>query len=120
VAIDTETMVSTQSRPSLCGAAFARRRFGRCGADRGRADQGANIEKLLANKSIVKIFHFARFDLGMMAKAFGVMAEPVYCTRSLRVWCALYRQAWPQGFDARVLGIDLSKQQQSSTGAPTR
>src|SRR4029450_4364191 len=37
-----------------------------------------NIERLLSDKSILKIFHFARFDLGILAKTFGVMAGPVY------------------------------------------
>jgi len=40
-----------------------------------------NIEKLLADPGIVKIFHYARFDVAVMANAFGVMAGPIYCTK---------------------------------------
>ena len=46
------------------------------------ADASApNLERLLADPAMLKIFHFARFDLGVLAKAFGVMAAPVYCTK---------------------------------------
>jgi ribonuclease D len=74
-----------------------------------------NIEKLLADKSIVKIFHYARFDLGMLAKTFGVMAEPVYCTKIASRLARTYTDKHGLKDLAReVLGIDLSKQQQSS------
>ena len=74
-----------------------------------------NIEKLLADKSILKIFHYARFDLGMLAKAFGVMAEPVYCTKIASRLARTYTDKHGLKDLAReVLGVDLSKQQQSS------
>ena len=74
-----------------------------------------NIEKLLADKSILKIFHYARFDLGMLAKAFGVMAEPVYCTKIASRLARTYTDKHGLKDLAReVLGIDLSKQQQLS------
>ena len=38
-------------------------------------------KRLSATQAILKIFHFARFDLGMLCKTFGVMPEPVYCTK---------------------------------------
>ena len=74
-----------------------------------------NIEKLLADKSIVKIFHYGRFDMGVLAKAFGVMAEPVYCTKIASRLARTYTDRHGLKDLAReVLAIDLSKQQQSS------
>ena len=69
-------------RPALRGAAVARRRLRRCGADRRRTGQGApNLKRLLADPAILKIFHFARFDSACSTKRFGVMPAPVYCTK---------------------------------------
>src|ERR1019366_8414807 len=72
-----------------------------------------NIERLLADKSILKIFHFARFDLGMLAQALGVMAAPVYCTKIASRLARTYTDKHGLKDLAReVLGVDLSKQQQ--------
>jgi ribonuclease D len=74
-----------------------------------------NIERLLSDKSTLKIFHFARFDLGMLAKTFGVMAAPVYCTKIASRLARTYTDKHGLKDLAReVLGIDLSKQQQLS------
>ena len=74
-----------------------------------------NIEKLLADKSILKIFHFARFDMGILAKTFGVMAEPVYCTKIASRLARTYTDKHGLKDLAReVLGVDVSKQQQLS------
>src|ERR1035437_10108552 len=82
VAIDTETMGLDPNRDRLCVVQLSP---GDGSADVVQIAAGQthapNIERLLADKSIVKIFHYARFDLGVLAKAFGVMAEPVYCTK---------------------------------------
>ena len=70
---------------------------------------------MLADKSILKIFHFARFDLGMLAKTFGVMAAPVYCTKIASRLARTYTDKHGLKDLAReVLGVDLSKQQQLS------
>jgi ribonuclease D len=74
-----------------------------------------NLKKLLADKSILKIFHFARFDLGILYKTFGVMAEPVYCTKIASRLARTYTDKHGLKDLAReLLGIDLSKQQQLS------
>jgi ribonuclease D len=74
-----------------------------------------NIEKLLADRSIIKIGHFARFDIGILAKNFGVVAEPVYCTKIASRLARTYTDKHGLKDLAReILGIDLSKQQQSS------
>jgi ribonuclease D len=63
----------------------------------------------------LKIFHFARFDLGMIAKTFGVMPEPVYCTKIASRLVRTYTDKHGlKDLVREVLGHEISKQQQSS------
>jgi ribonuclease D len=102
VAIDTETMGLEHRRDRLCVVQLSP---GDGSADVVQMPPGApgapNLMRLLADPNILKIFHFARFDLGVLSQAFGVMPGPVYCTKvasrlartytdkhGLRTWCA--------------------------------
>src|SRR5208282_5174737 len=61
------------------------------------------------------IFHFARFDLGMLYKAFGVMPEPVYCTKIASRLTRTYTDKHGlKDLVRELLGQEISKQQQSS------
>jgi ribonuclease D len=116
VAIDTETMGLDPDRDRLCVVQLSP---GDGSADVVQIAAGQkkapNIERLLADKSIVKIFHYARFDLGVLAKSFGVMAQPVYCTKIASRLARTYTDKHGLKDLAReVLGVDLSKQQQLS------
>jgi ribonuclease D len=116
VAIDTETMGLDPNRDRLCVVQLSP---GDGSADVVQIAPGQkkapNIEKLLADKSILKIFHYGRFDIGVMAKAFGVMAEPVYCTKIASRLARTYTDKHGlKDLTREVLGVDLSKQQQSS------
>jgi ribonuclease D len=116
VAIDTETMGLDPRRDRLCVVQLSP---GDGSADVVQIAAGQtkapNIERLLADKSIVKIFHFGRFDLATMANTFGVMAEPIYCTKIASRLARTYTDKHGLKDLAReVLGVDLSKQQQSS------
>ena len=51
-----------------------------CRSRQGQSD-APNLKALLADPKIMKIFHFARFDIAVLFNAFGVMPEPVYCTK---------------------------------------
>jgi ribonuclease D len=115
-AIDTETMGLDPNRDRLCVVQLSP---GDGSADVVQIAAGQtkapNIEKLLADKSILKIFHYARFDLGVLAKGFGAMAAPVYCTKIASRLARTYTDKHGLKDLAReVLGVDLSKQQQSS------
>jgi ribonuclease D len=115
VAIDTEAMGLDPNRDRLCVVQLSP---GDGSADVVQIGAGQrkapNIEQLLADKSILKIFHFARFDLGMLAKTFGVMAAPVYCTKIASRLARTYTDKHGLKDLAReVLGVDLSKQQVS-------
>ena len=116
VAIDTEAMGLDPNRDRLCVVQLSP---GDGSADVVQIAAGQrkapNIEWLLADKSILMIFHFARFDLGMLAKTFGVMAAPVYCTKIASRLARTYTDKHGLKDLAReVLGVDLSKQQQLS------
>jgi len=74
-----------------------------------------NLKALLANPKITKIFHFARFDLAALYNAFGVMPQPVYCTKIVSRLVRTYTDRHGlKDLVREVLGVDLSKQQQSS------
>jgi ribonuclease D len=116
VAIDTETMGLDARRDRLCVVQLS--------PGDGSADvvqippSGAdapNLKRLLGDPGVLKIFHFARFDVGALFNAFGIMAEPVYCTRTASRLARTYTDKHGLKDLAReLLGIDLSKQQQSS------
>ncbi len=116
VAIDTEAMGLDPNRDRLCVVQLSP---GDSSADvvqiATNPGDPANIKKLLADKSILKIFHFARFDVGILYKTFGVMADPIYCTKIASRLARTYTDKHGLKDLAReLLGVDLSKQQQSS------
>jgi ribonuclease D len=120
VAIDTETMGLDLNRDRLCVVQLSP---GDGSADvvqipphaKDKPDLAPNLKRLLADKSVLKIFHFARFDLGMLHKNLGVMAEPVYCTKIASRLSRTYTDKHGlKDLVREVLGQDLSKQQQSS------
>jgi ribonuclease D len=116
LAIDTETMGLDLARDRLCVVQLSP---GDGSADvvqiPPHATDAPNLNRLLADKSLLKIFHFARFDLGMLYKAFGVMPEPVFCTKIASRLTRTYTDRHGlKDLVREVLGQDISKQQQSS------
>lgn len=116
VAIDTETMGLDPHRDRLCVVQLSP---GDGSADVVQIAPGQtrapNLEKLIGDPARLKIFHFARFDLGILQKTFGVMAEPVYCTKIASRLVRTYTDKHGlKDLSREVLGVDLSKQQQSS------
>jgi ribonuclease D len=116
VAIDTETMGLELRRDRLCVVQLSP---GDGSADVVQIPAGAtdapNLKRLLGDPAIVKIFHFARFDVGMLFHRFGVMPAPVYCTKIASRLTRTYTDRHGLKDLVRdLLGIDLSKQQQLS------
>jgi ribonuclease D len=116
VAIDTETMGLHPHRDRLCVVQLSN---GDGSADVVQIPQGhtdaPNLKALLVNPNIIKIFHFARFDLAALTNAFGVMPQPVYCTKIASRLSRTYTDRHGlKDLVREVLNIDLSKQQQSS------
>jgi ribonuclease D len=121
VAIDTETMGLDLNRDRLCVVQLSP---GDGSADvvqiPPNATDAQNLKMLLADKSLLKIFHFARFDLGMLCKHLGVMPEPVYCTKIASRLARTYTDKHGlKDLVREILGQDLSKQQQSSDWGST-
>ena len=116
VAVDTEAMGLDAHRDRLCVVQLS--------PGDGTADvvqipasqiNAPNLKRLLADAKILKIFHFARFDLGMLFNALGVMPQPVYCTRTASRLVRTYTDKHGLKDLAReLLGVDMSKQQQLS------
>src|SRR5438309_385136 len=74
-----------------------------------------HLKMLLADPTITKIFHFARFDIAVLYHAFGVMPQPAYCTKIASRLSRTYTDRHGlKDLVREVLNIDLSKQQQSS------
>jgi ribonuclease D len=116
VAVDTETMGLDPRRDRLCVVQLSP---GDGSADviqiPPNAADAPNLKRLLGDVSILKIFHFARFDLGILFKTYGVMPQPVYCTKIASRLCRTYTDKHGlKDLVREVLGFDLSKQQQLS------
>ncbi|MBV9348175.1 MAG: ribonuclease D [Pseudolabrys sp.] len=113
VAIDTEAMGLDPSRDRLCVVQLSPGDGNADVVQIAAGSQAPNIKKLLADKSVLKIFHYARFDIAMLYKAFGVMAEPIYCTKIASRLARTYTDKHGlKDLAKEILGVDLSKQQQ--------
>jgi ribonuclease D len=116
VAIDTETMGLDPHRDRLCVVQLSP---GDGSADVVQLAAGAhsapNLTKILTEPAILKIFHFARFDIGALSNALGVMPAPVYCTKIASRLARTYTDKHGlKDLVREVLGIEVSKQQQLS------
>ena len=119
VAIDTETLGLNPNRDRLClvqlssgdGTAHLVQFDGQ--------DYSApNLKALLTDPAVLKIFHYARFDIAVLEKYLGVMTAPIYCTKIVSKLVRTYTDR--HGLKDLVLelaGVELSKQQQSSDWA---
>ncbi|MEA2934417.1 MAG: ribonuclease [Variibacter sp.] len=116
VAIDTETMGLDPHRDRLCVVQLSP---GDGSADvvqiPANAPHAPNLVRLLEDQSLLKIFHFARFDLVALSKTFGVMPSPVFCTKIASRLTRTYTDKHGlKDLLRELLGIDVSKQQQMS------
>lgn len=115
VAVDTETMGLNLSRDRLCLVQLADARGNAALVQIIPGKDCLRLKKLLADPKILKIFHFARFDMAKIYHDLGVMPTPVYCTK---IASKLTRTSAPQhGLSALcldLLGLTLNKEQQTS------
>jgi len=116
IAIDTETMGLNPMRDRLCLVQL-------CGADGhvhlvrfARGPYAApRLVALLGDPNVLKIFHFARFDLAAVSHNLGVMPGPVYCTKiASRLVRTFTDRHGLKDLARDLLGVELSKEQQSS------
>jgi ribonuclease D len=116
VAVDTETMGLNPYRDRLCLVQLS--------AGDGDAHlvqfapasfEAPRLRRLFADPSVTKLFHFARFDLGVIYRYLGVMASPVYCTKiASRLARTFTDRHGLRDLCKDLINVDLSKQQQSS------
>jgi ribonuclease D len=116
VAIDTEAMGLDARRDRLCVVQLS--------PGDGSADIvqipasniiAPNLKRVLGDPGVLKLFHFARFDIAMLYNALGVMAEPLYCTRiASRIARTYTDKHGLKDLVRELLGVEISKQQQSS------
>lgn len=122
VAVDTETLGLNPHRDRLCVVQIS---TGDGTADVVQIARGdpppETLVRVLADESVLKIFHFARFDLAVLFHYLGVMPRPVYCTKVASRLIRTYTDRHGlKDLVRELLGIELSKQQQSSDwGADT-
>lgn len=122
VAVDTETMGLNPNRDPLCLVQLS---AGDGNAHLVQLDRNTynapNLRALMGNEKVLKLFHFARFDVAMMQRYLGVVTTPIYCTKIASKLVRTYTDRHGLKDLARELvGVDMSKQQQSSDwGADT-
>lgn len=116
VAIDCETMGLNFHRDRLClvqlssGDGIAH--MVQIASDQHSAP---NLCKLLSDEKVLKIFHFGRFDIAALLKTFGILTSPVYCTKIASKLVRTYTDRHGlKNLLQELLGVDISKQQQSS------
>jgi ribonuclease D len=119
VAVDTETLGLNPLRDRLCLVQLS--------AGDGTADvvqiaagqkSAPRLTALLGDRSVTKIFHFARFDIAVLLHTFEVMAEPLFCTKIASRLTRTYTDRHGlKDLAKELLDVDLSKQQQSSDWA---
>ncbi|MFT4717660.1 MAG: ribonuclease D [Paracoccaceae bacterium] len=116
VAIDCETMGLHPHRDRLCLVQLS------SGDGDGHLVQisqdqteAPNLIRMLADPNVLKLFHFGRFDIAVMLHRFGVVTAPVYCTKIASKLVRTYTDRHGlKNLLQEMLGIDISKQQQSS------
>lgn len=122
VAIDCETMGLVPHRDRLCLVQLS---AGNGDAHLVQIKKGQssapNLERLLTDPNVLKIFHYGRFDIAAMYHAFGALTAPVYCTKIASRMVRTYTDRHGlRNLTQDLLGVDISKQQQSSDwGAET-
>ena len=121
VAVDTETMGLSLVRDRLCVVQLS------CGDGTAHVVQLTrdydcpNLKRLLADPAVLKIFHFARFDLAMIRRSLGVVCAPVWCTKiASKLARTNTDRHGLKDLSRDVIGVEISKEQQTSDwGAET-
>ncbi|MDB5464427.1 MAG: ribonuclease [Phenylobacterium sp.] len=116
VAIDSETMGLRLGRDPLCVVQLSDGQGDAHVVQLGRpAYDAPNLKRLLTDPAVTKLFHFGRFDIAMFWLHLGVVTAPVYCTKIASRLARTYTDRHGlKDLTKELLGIDLSKTQQSS------
>jgi len=116
VAIDTETMGLDPRRDRLCVVQLSDGKGDAHLVQIARGQTTApNLQRLLTDPAVLKLFHFGRFDIAALQKAFGVRTAPVWCTKIASRLIRTYTDR--HGLKYLLMeyaGVDVSKAQQTS------
>jgi ribonuclease D len=116
VAVDTETMGLDPHRDRLCLVQLSAG-DGVCHLvqiHKGHSD-APNLKALIEAPDVLKLFHYARFDIAMLRRHLGADCRPVYCTKIASKLARTYTDRHGlKDLCRELLGVDVSKQQQSS------
>ena len=116
IAVDSETMGLNTRRDPLCVVQLS---AGDGDAHIVQLDRDTynapNLKALLANEQVLKIFHFARFDIAAFKHWLDVDTKPIYCTKIASKLCRTYTDRHGlKDLTRELIGVEMSKQQQSS------
>ena len=116
VAIDTETMGLNPMRDRLCLVQLSSGDGNAHLVQIAKGQKSApNLERLLTDPAVIKLFHFGRFDIAAMKQAFGVTTSPVWCTKVAAKLVRTFTDRHGLKYLLNELvGVDVSKQQQTS------
>ena len=119
VAVDSETTGLSLVRDGLCVIQLSAGDGDAHLVQLDRADYACpNLKALMADPAVLKIFHFARFDVAMIQRWLGVACAPIYCTKIASKLVRTYTDRHGlKDLSRELLGVDMSKQQQSSDWA---
>jgi ribonuclease D len=119
VAVDTETLGLNVNRDRLCLVQLSAGDGSAHLVQFDGSDYAApNLKALLGDKSVLKIFHFARFDIAVIERYLGVPTTPIYCTKIASKLVRTYTDRHGlKDLVGELVGVELSKQQQSSDWA---
>jgi ribonuclease D len=117
VAVDTETMGLVTKRDRLCLVQLCSENgeVHLVQIQKNQQHMSENLKKLLTDASVLKIFHYARFDISILNYTFGIKVNPVYCTKIASKLVRTYSDKHGlRNLCKEILGADISKQEQSS------
>jgi ribonuclease D len=116
VAIDSETLGLITKRDALCVVQLSAGDGDAHVVQLDRQNYDApNLKALLIDSAVLKIFHYARFDIAAFKHWLGVDTKPLYCTKIASKLCRTYTDRHGlKDLTRELLGVDMSKQQQSS------
>lgn len=117
IAVDTETLGLNPHRDRLCLVQISSGDGDAHLVKLGPNDyaKAHNLKAVMQNKNILKIFHFARFDVAVMSHYLGIRTEPVYCTKiAAKLTRTFTERNGLKDLCRDLLGIELNKQQQTS------
>jgi ribonuclease D len=117
IAVDTEAMGLVPGRDRLCLVQLSDGRGDEhlVHFKRGSDYSAPNLKALLSDPNRLKLYHFARFDIGIMQAYLGIMAAPLYCTRTASRLVRTYTDRHGlKDLIKELLNVDVSKQQQTS------